>query len=152
MVVRDTASGQYVKIEAHGANAVRVRAIPTGGSFYDAPDVISALLMPSEPTSACLNATLAEGGRELTSGNLKAAVGADGKLSFTRVSDGRTLLTEKAVRVLKPTTTIPPVNGFLSLDIAFEAVAGEKIFGLGQHAAFPWDKDFPPNGQVCAHY
>ena len=48
--------------------------------------------------------------------------------------------------MLAPTTTTPPVAGFLSLDLAFEAVPGERIYGLGQHAAFPWDHDFPQNG------
>jgi alpha-D-xyloside xylohydrolase len=64
------------------------------------------------------------------------------------VSDGKTLLTEKSVRVLAPTTTTPSVPGFLSLDMAFKAVPGERIYGLGQHAAFAWDKNFPINGQL----
>ena len=32
--------------------------------------------------------------------------------------------------------------------MAFEAVVGERIYGLGQHAAFPWDHDFPIDGQL----
>jgi hypothetical protein len=42
VVVRDAASAQDVKIEAHGANAVRVRAVASGGVFLDDPDVVSA--------------------------------------------------------------------------------------------------------------
>jgi hypothetical protein len=129
-------------------------------SFKDAPDVISALgnvssdgntpaasdcavvLLSTSSTGASADTT------SVTSGNIKAAVGADGKLTFTRVSDGKTLLTEKSVRSLVPTTTVPPVAGFLSLEMAFAAVEGERIYGLGQHAAFSWDKNFPVNGQL----
>lgn len=64
------------------------------------------------------------------------------------MSDGKVLLTEKFVRVLAPTTTVPPVPGFLQLDFAFEAVDGERVYGLGQHAAFSWAKDFPKDGQL----
>jgi len=58
------------------------------------------------------------------------------------------MLSEKSVRRLMPTTTTPPVAGFYSLEIAFDAVEGERIYGLGQHAAFPWDPSFPTNGQL----
>ena len=52
LVVRDAASAQDVRIEAHGANAVRVRSVPSGGSFFDPPDVVSALLGPSSLSTA----------------------------------------------------------------------------------------------------
>eukprot|EP01048_Picozoa_sp_COSAG05_P031325 COSAG05_NODE_11378_length_516_cov_1.326139_1_plen_106_part_01 len=42
LVVHDVSSAQDVRIEDHGTNAVRVRAVPTGGKFLDSPDVISA--------------------------------------------------------------------------------------------------------------
>jgi alpha-D-xyloside xylohydrolase len=149
LIVRDRTSAQDVKIEAHGANAVRVRAIPAGGQFKDEPDVISALITTNSTTvSECSTVTLSKTEQVVTSGNLKAAVGADGRLVFTRVSDGKVLLTEKAVRNLRPTTTVPPVPGFLALDLSFEAVVGERIYGLGQHAAFSWDHDFPKDGRL----
>jgi hypothetical protein len=158
LILCDAVAAQDLKIEAHGDNALRVRAVPTGGSFKDTPDVISALVPPppddgnvaSVSSLECPTVVLsAAGGQQaVTNGNLKAAVGPDGKLSFTRVSDGKILLTEKAVRALQPTTTTPPVAGFLSLQLSFEAVEGERIYGLGQHAAFSWAKDFPANGQL----
>ena len=40
-----------------------------------------------------------------------------GLLTFTRVSDGKVLLAESAVRTLVPTTTTPSVPGFLSLQV-----------------------------------
>ena len=33
--------------------------------------------------------------------------------------------------------------GFFSLLLSFEAVDGERIYGLGQHAAFSWDPSYP---------
>jgi hypothetical protein len=42
IIVRDAVNAQDVKLEAHGENAVRVRAVPAGGTFLDAPDVVSA--------------------------------------------------------------------------------------------------------------
>ena len=153
VVVRDAANAQNVKIEAHGDNAVRVRAVPASFPFKDDPDVISALSpLPSAAgarhalAAECATVTLDSvgGPTSVTSGNIRAAVGADGRLIFTRVSDSKVLLTEKAVRALAPTVTVPPVPGFLSLHLSFEAVEGERIYGLGQHAAFAWDKSERP--------
>lgn len=158
LVVRDAAfAGQDIKFEKWGANAVRARAVPAGSEFRDSPDVISALVPPSEEAAAAatgpcplveLQSGTSQAAPGLTNGNIKASVGADGKICFTRVSDGKTLLTEKTVRNMAPTTTVPHVPGFLSLDLAFEAAEGERIYGLGQHAAFSWDHDFPVNGQL----
>lgn len=136
---------------------IRVRAVSSGGTFLDPPDVVSALLPTSTPTttknqSHCRHATLGEAapGDELTvtQGNLKSVLMMDGRLSFIRVSDGKTLLTEKMVRHLAPTVTRPPVPGFFSLELAFQSVEDERIYGVGQHAAFPWQPDFPVNGQL----
>ena len=134
--------------------AVRVRAVPAGGKFFDAPDVISALIPPAAAAAAappeCDRVELSgtAGPASVTQGNLRASVGQDGRLTFARVSDGKMLLTERSVRALAPTVTTPPVPGFLSLEMAFEAVEGEHIYGLGQHAAFSWAKDYPLDGQL----
>ena len=72
----------------------------------------------------------------------------EGCSTCTRVPDGRFLLSEKSVRRLTPTTTTPPVAGFYSLEMAIDAVEGERIYGFGQHAAFPWDPSFPTKGQL----
>jgi len=103
LVVTD-AAGQTLKLEAHGANAIRVRAVLQGGAFLDDPDVVSALVPQTDAhfraaAGACPTvAHDAAPPSTLTQGNLKAAVGADGTLSFTRVSDGKTLLQEQYVR------------------------------------------------------
>ena len=115
LIVRDAASAQDVKIEAHGHNAVRVRAVASGGAFQDPPDVITALTMINSFSDAdCESAALTTAGQSVTSGNLKASVGSDGKLTFTRVSDSKVLLAEKSVRAMQPTTTTPSVPGFSS--------------------------------------
>ena len=82
VVVRDAASAQDVKIEVHGANAVRVRAVTLGGKFVDAPDVVSAFTpLPgtATPTVAdgadCTAVDLGAAGSSVISGNLKAALG-----------------------------------------------------------------------------
>ena len=159
LIVRDETRGQDVKIEAWGRNAVRVRAVPSGSAFKDTPDIVSALV-PQSPTTTtttqCCTVSLPAYANSATgsepaafaSHNLKASVGTDGRLRFTRLSDGKVLLSEAWVRKLVSTTTTPPVLGFSSLDMAFDPVADERIYGLGQHAAFPWDKNFPQNGQL----
>lgn len=86
VVVRDAASAQDVKIEVHGANAVRVRAVTLGGKFVDAPDVVSAFTplpgtatVTATPTVAdgadCTAVDLGAAGSSVISGNLKAALG-----------------------------------------------------------------------------
>ena len=130
VVVRDAASAQDVRIEPHGANAVRVRAVVSGGRFVDDPDVVSAFTPLPAPGGggggggalelaaagvdgegcAAVDLGSSAAGTSVTSGNIKAAVGPDGRLTFTRVSDSKVLLTEKDVRALTPTTTVPPVS------------------------------------------
>ena len=105
--------------------------MPTGGAFRD--DLVSALL-PDRAQVGCQNHWLLSDGPSTTvSGNIKAGVGSDGRLTFTRVSDGKVMLAERTVRALAPTTTTPALPGFLSLALDFEAVPGERIYGLGQH-------------------
>lgn len=149
LILRDAAAGQDVRIEAHGENGIRVRAVVLGDRFRDQPEVISAFIpVPQPAPAACGTAQLTGVARIVRSGNLKASMGADGKLTFTRISDGQVLLAEKTVRALQPAELKPASHGFLSLDMFFKASVGERIYGLGQHAAFPWDKDFPINGQL----
>ena len=78
LIIRDAAAAQDVKIEAHGAHAVRVRAVPAGAAFRDGDDIVSALVVSNSSgtdTAACgtvqLSATSAPA--SVTSGNLQAA-------------------------------------------------------------------------------
>lgn len=136
---------QNVRLEAHGANAIRVRAVPRNGTFRD--DLVSALLPLSQNPSHHGRGLAGEQGcsslmwdrrgprPSLSNGNLRAEVGADGRLTFTRLSDGKVLLAEQRPRRLVPAVGLP-APGFSTLDLAFEPVEGERIYGLGQHAAF----------------
>ena len=134
VVVRDEHNAQQdLKIEQWGENAVRVRAVPSGDSFRD--DLVSALVPPTDGFAAaeCGTVVLSAAGQTVTSGNLQATVGADGLLTFTRLSDKKVLLSEASVRSLTPTTTVPEREGFYALNISFHATEGERIYGLGQH-------------------
>jgi hypothetical protein len=110
----DEASGQQLRIEAHGDHGIRVRAIPKGAiGFRD--DLVSALLpladgneAAGDPRGGCA-AMVAGDTAGVTSGNLRAVVLADGRLSFIRISDGKLLLEEKFVRELSLTMTVPPI-------------------------------------------
>eukprot|EP01051_Picozoa_sp_SAG22_P000314 SAG22_NODE_7_length_40155_cov_25.241356_27_plen_389_part_00 len=141
LIIRDASAGQDVKMEQFGANAVRVRAVPAGGAFRD--DLVSALVPPSDgfaadpaaggcPTVA-LDAAAAGGPTSVISGNMRAALGPHGLLSFTRIHDSKVLLAEAAVRSMAPAVTVPELPGFYGLNITFKANAGERIYGLGQH-------------------
>ena len=135
LVVHDPAAQQSLRIEAHGTNALRVRAVPAGAAFRD--DLVSAFVAAPSPAPSCVTMSLGGGGAvgfNFTSGNLRAEVGAaDGLLSFWRVSDGAQLLAEQSVRALRPAVTRPPLPSFYSLQLAFEPTEGERIYGLGQH-------------------
>jgi alpha-D-xyloside xylohydrolase len=137
LVVHDSTNEQDLKIEVYGANGVRVRAVPAGQSFLD--NLVSSLVPPADSIAShgpCKSADLESYNMStspLINGNLKVEVGADGKMLFTRVSDGKVLITEKQVRQFTPATLTPPMPGFFSLVLEFEAVEGERIYGLGQH-------------------
>lgn len=128
LLIRDRTAAQTLKIEAHGDNGVRVRAVPENSTFRD--DLVSALVDTARPPAPCSEATLgAVASQNFTSGNLRAELGADGRLRFWRVSDNFLLLAEQTARSLAAAAT----PGFLRLDLAFDAVPGERIYGLGQH-------------------
>lgn len=147
VIVHDRAAGQDVRLDPSTPNAVRVRVVPQGASFRD--DLVSALVNTSGASTAlCSEVELSDGQpASITNGNLHVAIGSDGKITATRVSDGKVLLKEKSVRTFTPAEKLP-VAGFSSLDLTFEAVQGERIYGLGQHAKLSWDKTGSSQGQL----
>jgi hypothetical protein len=135
LIVRDEHnSAQDLKIEPWGENAVRVRAVPSGGAFRD--DLVSALVPPTDgfvaAAAECSTLSLSTG-QTVTSGNIQASVGADGLLTFTRISDKKVLLAEATPRSFAPTTTVPSRPGFFAFNMSFHATESERIYGLGQH-------------------
>eukprot|EP01043_Picozoa_sp_COSAG02_P015410 COSAG02_NODE_657_length_18797_cov_34.071238_14_plen_519_part_00 len=133
LVVRDENAGHELKIEQWGENAVRVRVVPSGDEFRD--DLVSALLPHGHEPASCAAVSLGNAAPQtVTAGNLRATVAVDGRLSFTRVSDGTLLLAEKSPRWLGPTVSTPPVEGgWLGLNMTFTSAPGEQYYGLGQH-------------------
>eukprot|EP01043_Picozoa_sp_COSAG02_P047222 COSAG02_NODE_4503_length_5285_cov_5.431161_1_plen_738_part_00 len=105
----DTPAGA-VKIEPWGANALRVRAVLTGGGSVQ--ELPGALIAPgSDNKGAPLAAAAVAAGATLdlevsathstiTNGNIAAAVGADGLVTVSRVSDGKVVLKELARELL----------------------------------------------------
>ena len=93
-----TGGGGLLRVEAHGADGIRVRAVPKGGAFRN--DLVSALL-PLGTGPAC-RSVQTWGAEPVVNGNLRAAVLQDGRLRFTRVSDNKLLLEELHVRKLRP--------------------------------------------------
>ena len=93
-----TGGGGLIKVEAHGADGIRVRAVPKGGAFRN--DLVSALL-PLDTGPVC-RSVRTWGAEPVVNGNLRAAVLQDGRLRFTRVSDNKLLLEERQVRKLRP--------------------------------------------------
>ena len=167
LIVHHRASGQDVKLEAYGEDSIRVRAIPSDAAHAFRDDLVSALvdLPATSGSDTCAETTIAAADESsaataatatppsLTHGNLKASVSASsGLLSFTRVSDGKALLTEQSVRAFAPAKLTPAAafaqSNFLSLELNFAPVKGERIYGLGQHAKLAWDPSGAAKGQL----
>lgn len=125
-------SGHVLRIEDWGADSLRVRAVPAASlSFRD--DLPSALVPQPPPHSSDSSCGRLTSASVYTNGNLRAEVGADGLLSFHRVSDGKQLLTERR-RAFSPSAAASPTSGpLLRLQWDLALSPGEQIFGLGQH-------------------
>lgn len=129
----DDATTTRLLIESYGDNALRVRSIPEEGGWHFRNDLISALL-PRPMLKGCTRRMLQTGeSSSVIHQNLQLNIQDDGCLSFVRVSDGKVLLTEVFPHQLVPTTLATSELPFLSLNLTFHAVEGERIYGLGQH-------------------
>eukprot|EP00658_Telonema_sp_P-2_P014873 TRINITY_DN1567_c0_g1_i21.p1 TRINITY_DN1567_c0_g1~~TRINITY_DN1567_c0_g1_i21.p1 ORF type:complete len:694 (+),score=84.24 TRINITY_DN1567_c0_g1_i21:184-2265(+) len=130
--VIDTANNQLLRIEPWHHDALRIRAVPLHDQrFVLRDDLVSAFVHRSNAT--CTPVALSPG-LNVTNGNLCVSLSDAGLLAFSRVSDGKHLLTEKTVRMMTITNSSPPMSApFLALALHFEAVDGERIYGLGQH-------------------
>eukprot|EP00040_Diaphanoeca_grandis_P034239 m.211742 g.211742 ORF g.211742 m.211742 type:complete len:742 (+) comp33109_c0_seq2:2296-4521(+) len=148
VIVTNVAS-QDIKLEAHGADSIRVRTVQHAGVFRD--DLVSALVEPVDAhhraVGECDTIDFSHAVINFTNGNLMAQIQPSGSIFYVRLSDGKVLLREQ-YRVLKPTVTSPPLPGFFSLDLAFYADETEEIYGLGQHASFSWDPLGSNNNQL----
>lgn len=100
----DTAAGA-VKIEPWGANALRVRAVVSGGGAVQ--ELPGALIKPGSDNKgaplaggATVDAAVVHGTSSISNGNIAATVGSDGLVTVTRVSDGKVVLKELARELL----------------------------------------------------
>src|SRR4051812_34031851 len=120
-----------VRIEPWGSHSLRVRA-SRAGIIRD--DTVSALLMPDGDASDCAVA-ITDDAATLRNGQLEVRATRSGQLSFRNTATGMELLREKAIHAL----TIPArsyadlPDGAFKVELCFEAIDGEHLYGLGQH-------------------
>lgn len=120
---------ETVRIESCGADSLRVRATHAADIRDDLP---GALLAP-----APVVAEIAVGPEtaSIRAGRLRAEVTAEGRISFSDAVTGAALLTEPAPRFIRPPARwFKPLGSDLHhISAEFEAVEGERFYGLGQH-------------------
>ncbi len=121
--------GETIRVEAYGPDVLRVRGVPAG-AFSDEP---FALLdpLPAEPVI-----TITDEQISIRNGLLEATLGAKkGELTFRRTDTGELLLAEKPIDALRPQREYRCLSDgdLRRLSVRFDAYAGEKLFGLGQH-------------------
>lgn len=146
------ARGETLRVEAWGADAVRVRAI-AGGDLLDG--LPGALLpegpaVPGEPVI-----TVGEHTAEIVNGALTVRIDAGtdgrltpdlpaaaGRLTFLRTADGSELLAEEPPHFWWPGPRLHTAtgNGYHRLEQRFRAYDGERFFGLGQHTHGMFDQ------------
>ncbi len=116
------------KIDAYGANSVRVRVAPAGGAITEPPLQALAGAPPPPRTPATGDGVLT-----LTNGNLRVQLDpATALLTATRLSDGAVLLRQTALAFGAP--DVPGTRpGSVRATVTFAGTPGEKVYGLGEH-------------------
>ncbi len=125
-------AGQHemVRIEPWGRDSLRVRST-LDAAIHD--DVVSALL-PQAQTEARI--TIDDQGAALVNGAITALVSPAGRVRFVQSASGTELLAEiehmHSTRI--PARLFKSQPGALyHLEACFQAYAGERLYGLGQH-------------------
>jgi alpha-D-xyloside xylohydrolase len=120
---------ETIRVEPWGRNSVRVRV--SLGPRDD--DGLGALLAtpPSTPGAASFDGDTAR----LVVGDIAVDIDQDGRLQFSRTSDGVELLAEEPIRYLGTGARrfTANGNGYYRIEQQFRAYPGERLFGLGQH-------------------
>jgi alpha-D-xyloside xylohydrolase len=129
-VLRWRGGRESVLIEPWGSDSLRVRGTVRDEINDDLP---GALLPPEAATGVTVTGDDAEA--RIINGAITATVTRDGRLSFLRTADGSPLLTEAIPHFSAlPTRRYTPVGGGAHrFEVTFDAVDGEKFYGLGQH-------------------
>jgi alpha-D-xyloside xylohydrolase len=119
---------EIVRVEPWGPGSLRVRGTVWQGIRDDLP---GALLRPA-PSRA--DAEVSAGLARLTNGSIRAEVSAAGRLRFLRAPDDRELLAEVVPHFsAPPARRYSPAGGLHRFEVLFQAVRGERVYGLGQH-------------------
>ena len=132
------AAADNVLVRPWGKNALRVQVAPASYTLTDAlPTAYLPGGAPGAPSSLDMGGGFGSEGfgsalpkpsaGPVTSGNIEATQGADGMLTFTRVSDSKVLFKESA------RTFSPPSSGAES-SVTFDfASSATKLYGMGQN-------------------
>src|SRR6185437_7757261 len=120
-----TGRQETLRIEAWGADALRVRSRVGGPILADLPGALAA-----EPTVRI-------GAYEATvvNGAVTATISLIGRISFSRTEDGTELVSEEDAHFWWPGPRLRTAhgNGYARLEQRFAAYPGERLYGLGQH-------------------
>jgi alpha-D-xyloside xylohydrolase len=123
---------ETVRVEPWGADSLRVRATQ-GPAVLEGP---GALLAPAPSESQVeIDEGELSGGATLRNGAIEARLTSEGRLRFLRAARGDELLAEPPLTVGQPAArSYQPLGSELCrIAVRFEAYAGERFYGLGQH-------------------
>ncbi|MDX2082007.1 MAG: glycoside hydrolase family 31 protein [Terrimicrobiaceae bacterium] len=117
-----TAGSERLEIRAWGNDSLRVRAVRAGSTGTAVPQ---ALISAPTVGSIWWDADRAE----ITSGAIAGRISSSGVVEFVETTTGRRLLSEapSAARLFRAACSMDRVEN------VFEAVPGERFYGLGQH-------------------
>ncbi len=142
-----TSEHEYLRVEAWGPDAVRVRASRRPiDQLPGAHEEIQALI-PPQPSSPTVATT--DDGARLVNGATTVELRVEGRgeaafvlLRFLRTSDGAVVLEEEPAHFWHPGARLleDDGSGYGRLEQRFAAYADEKIFGLGQHTHGRFDQ------------
>jgi alpha-D-xyloside xylohydrolase len=117
-----------VQLTPFADNSVRVQIAPPGNTIQDPP--LSALYLEQPPLTRTAGALITNG---FSNGNLAVTVDpATGFVTATRLSDNAVLISQTGISFAGPTSP-GTRNGSVSASISFTSVAGERVYGLGEH-------------------
>lgn len=118
-----------VQVQSWGSNSVRIRISVPGNPVVD-PLINGLLDYPPAGYGGSINFTLGIA-QNFTNGNIQVSSDASGRLTISRLDDGRVILAQRSLQwAAAPAGTKP---GSMSANISFAGVAhGEQIVGFGE--------------------
>lgn len=128
-----TGRQETLRIEAWGADALRVRSRVGGPILADLPGALAAETAP--PLDAEPTILIGAHGATVVNGAVTATISLIGRISFSRTEDGTELLAEEDAHFWWPGPRLRTAhgNGYARLEQRFAAYPGERLYGLGQH-------------------